>query len=70
MSYLIANDPGKTWVSLKRISNDTIEETDLRNGKVTDVIRSGVSADGTTMTVVDDDKAHETTVQFKMTKQP
>jgi hypothetical protein len=68
--YLIANDPGKTWVSLKRISNDSVEETDSRNGKVTDVIRSTVSADGRTMTVVDDDKAHGTTMQFKMTKQP
>jgi len=68
--YLTANDPGKTWVSLKRISNDTIEETDSRDGKVTDVYRMTVSADGKTMSVVDDDQAHGTTIKYRMLKQP
>ena len=68
--YLTANDPGKTWVSLKRISSDTVEETDSRDGKVTDVIRMTVSADGRTMSVVDDDRAHGTTMQYRMSKQP
>jgi hypothetical protein len=67
---LTANDPGKTWVSLKKISNDTVEETDSRGGKVTDVIRMTVSSDGKTMSVVDEDKAHGTTMQYKMSKQP
>ena len=68
--YLTTNDPGKTWVTLKRISNDTVEEMDSREGKVTDVIRITVSADGKTISVVDDDKAHGTTMQYKMAKQP
>jgi len=68
--YLTANDPGKTWVSLKRISNDTIEETDSRDGKVTDVIRTTVSADGKTLSVVDDDQAHGMTMQYRLIKQP
>lgn len=67
---LTANDPGKTWVSLKKISNDTVEETDSRDGEVTDVIRMTVSADGKTLTVVDDDRAHGTTMKYKMAKQP
>jgi hypothetical protein len=68
--YLTENDPGKTWVSLKKISNDTVEETDSRDGKVTDVVRMTVSADGKTMSVVDEDLAHGTTMKYKMSKQP
>ena len=48
--YPTAGDPGKTMVSLKRIDARTIQETDAREGKVTDVIVSKVSADGKTMT--------------------
>lgn len=67
---LTANDPGKTWVSLKRISDNTIEETDSRDGHVVDVYRITVSADGKTMTVVDNDVRQGTTSQYKMLKQP
>ena len=56
--YLTAGDPGKTMVSLKRVDARTIQETDTRDGKVTDVIVYKVSADGKTMHVVDDDKLH------------
>lgn len=68
--YLTANDPGKTWVSLKRISDNTVEETDIRNGKVEDIYRMTVSADGKTMTVVDKDVRRGTTSEYKMLKQP
>ena len=68
--YLTANDPGKTWVSLKKLSNETVEETDSRDGKVTDVIRMTVSADGKSMSVVDEDQAHGTTVRYRLNKQP
>jgi hypothetical protein len=68
--YLTVNDPGKTWVSLKRVSDSTIEETDIRDGKVADVYRMTVSADGKTMTVVDKDVRRGTTSQYKMIKQP
>ena len=68
--YLTANDPGKTWVSLRRISDSTIEETDSHDGKVVDIYRMTVSADGKTMTVVDKDVRRGTTSQYKMLKQP
>lgn len=68
--YLTENDPGKTWVSLRRISADTIEETDTRDGHVVDLIRMTVSADGKTMTVVDKDVRRGTTSRYKMLKQP
>ena len=67
---LTANDPGKTWVSLKRISANTIEETDTRDGHVMDIYRMTVSQDGKTMTVVDKDVRRGTTSQYKMVKQP
>jgi hypothetical protein len=44
--YPINGDPGHTMVSLKRIGNDTIEETDKRDGKIVGVYRMTVSADG------------------------
>jgi hypothetical protein len=67
---LTANDPGKTWVSLKRIADNTIEETDTRDGQVVDTYRMTVSADGKTMTVVDNDVRQGTTSEYKMVKQP
>jgi len=67
---LTANDPGKTWVSLKRISDNTIEETDTRDGQVVDIYRMTVSSDGKTMAVVDNDVRQGTTSQYKMQKQP
>jgi hypothetical protein len=68
--YLAANDPGKTRVSLKRISDNTIEETDTRDGQVVDIYRLIVSANGRTMTVVDKDVRRGTTTEYKMLKQP
>jgi type V secretory pathway adhesin AidA len=68
--YLTANDPGKTWVSLKRISNNTIEETDTRDGHAVEVYKMTVSADGKTMAVVDKDIRRGTTTRYEMLKQP
>jgi hypothetical protein len=65
---LTAGDIGKTMVSLKRINSRTIQETDSRDGKVTDVTVSKVSADGKSMTVVDDDKIHGTKSTFTANK--
>lgn len=45
-----------TSVSLKRINDHTIEETDKRDGKVTAVAKMTVSADGKTMTTVETNK--------------
>jgi hypothetical protein len=68
--YLTKNDPGNTTVSLKRIDANTIEETDRRAGKVTDVIRSTVSADGKSLSVVDTMPLRGTTQSYTMVKQP
>ena len=51
--YPIAGDPGKTLVTLERLSPTKIRETDKRNGKITDVITTQVSSDGKSLHVVD-----------------
>jgi len=58
--YLTSGDPGKTHVSLKKISEVQIEETDRREGKVYDVIVYTATADGKSISVVDTDPVHET----------
>ena len=56
-------------VSLKRIGNDTIEETDKRDGKVVGVSKMTVSADGKWITVEYTNKQRGTTTTYKMEKQ-
>jgi len=65
---LTAGDPGKTLVSLKRIDERAIQETDTRQGKVTDVFVYKISADGKSMHIVDEDKMHGTTSTFTAEK--
>jgi len=67
---LTANDPGKTLVSLKRISDRVIEETDTRGGVVTDVTRMTVSEDGKSMSVVDQNRPSDMTMSWTMTREP
>jgi hypothetical protein len=67
--YPMSGDPGHTMVSLKHIGSRTIEETDKRDGKVTDVVHSGVSKDGKSLHVVDEDKAHGQRTSYTMEKQ-
>jgi hypothetical protein len=62
-------DPGTTSVSVKRLGKNGFEETDKRDGKVISVARNTVSADGTTLQVVIDDKLHGTTSKFVAQKQ-
>jgi hypothetical protein len=62
-------DPGTTSVSLKKISDHVIEETDMRDGKVSAVARMTVSPDGKTMTVEVTDKLHGTTSRYIADKQ-
>lgn len=66
--YPITGDPGHTTVTLKRISANAVEETDHRQGKVTDVIRIATAADGKTIKIEDKDMAHEQTVSFTLDK--
>jgi len=67
--YPIQGDPGHTMVSLKRIGNDTIEETDKRDGKIVGVYRMTVSSDGKSIHAEYTDKERETTTTFTMEKQ-
>jgi hypothetical protein len=68
--YLMANDPGKTWVSIKKLSDNAIEETDTNDGKVTGISKSTVSADGKTIAVVFTDPRRGTTMKYTLIKQP
>ena len=56
-------------VSLKRVDDHTIEETDKRDGKVVEVARISVSPDGKKMTVVATDKLTGRTSTFVAEKQ-
>ena len=56
-------------VSLKKINAHTFEETDKRDGTVTDVSTMTISANGKTMTVVDTDKLTGRVDTFTSTKQ-
>ena len=62
-------DPGQTSVSMKRIDDRTIEETDRRNGKVIGSSKLTVSADGKTMTVAWKDMLHGDSGSFTNIKQ-
>jgi hypothetical protein len=58
-----------TLVSVRRIDEQTIEETDEHGGKIVEVTRFTVSDDAKTMTVSMTDKASGTTRQFVCHKQ-
>jgi hypothetical protein len=62
-------DPGTTTVSVKRMGNNGIEETDKLNGTTTHVFRMTVADDGKTMTVAVNDKLHGTTSEYVAEKQ-
>src|SRR5215469_16022183 len=62
-------DPGTTSVSVKKISDHALEETDKRDGKVISVARLTASADGKTMKIAIDDKLRGTQSEFTATKQ-
>jgi len=58
-----------TLVSVKQIDQQTIQETDTRDGKVVEVIRFTVSADGKTLTISMENKANGSVSQFIARKQ-
>jgi hypothetical protein len=62
-------DPGQTSVSMKKVDDRTIDETDKRNGKVIGSARLAVSADGKTMRVAWKDMLHGTNGSFTNIKQ-
>ncbi|HEY3730916.1 MAG TPA: hypothetical protein VGL28_06600 [Steroidobacteraceae bacterium] len=67
--YPMSGDPGNTMVSLKHLGSHTVQETDKRDGKVTDVVHSSVSKDGKSLHVVDEDKIHGVRTSYTMEKQ-
>jgi hypothetical protein len=67
--YPVTGDPGHTVVTLKRIDENTVEETDRRNGKVTDEIRIAAAKDGKTLQVTDKDPVHGQTTTYTLEKQ-
>jgi hypothetical protein len=62
-------DLGNTMVSVKRIDQNTVQQTEKRDGKTVDIIRITVSTDGKTMTWSGGDKANGTAWQFVAQKQ-
>ena len=62
-------DLSNTMVSVRRIGENTIEETDKHDGKVVEVVRFTLSADGKTMTISMENKVKGTTRQFVAHKQ-
>jgi hypothetical protein len=68
--YAWTNEPGNTMSSLKKVSDNQIEETDHRGGKLTDVTTFTVSADGKSITTVDNDMIHGTKTTAMLDKQP
>ena len=68
--YPVQNDPGQTMVSLKRVDANTVEETDSRQGKVTDEIHLAAAADGKSINVTDKDLQHDQITTFTLDKQP
>jgi uncharacterized protein (DUF2147 family) len=67
--YPVSGDAAHTLVTLKRIDDNTVEETDQRNGKVTDKIRLAAAKDGKTVNVTDVDQINDQTVSYTLEKQ-
>ncbi len=66
--YPFKGDPGITGVSVRKIDDNTIEETDLREGKVIGVCRMTVDPDGKTMKVTVEDKLRKATISWTADK--
>lgn len=62
-------DLSHTVVSVKRIAENTIEETNKHDGKIDEINRFTISADGKTLTVSMENKVKETTRQLVLHKQ-
>jgi hypothetical protein len=65
---LTEGDPDKT-IALKRVNSHTIEETDRRKGRITDIIMIKISHDGKTMFISDNDPGHAITTSYTARKQ-
>jgi D-alanyl-D-alanine carboxypeptidase len=65
----VTGDPGNTMVTLKRIDNYNVVETDSRNGKVTDEVHLAAARDGKTIDVTDHDLLHHQITTFTLDRQ-
>jgi len=62
-------DPGVSTVQVKMLGKDTLEQINLRDGKVIGISKMTVSADGKTAKLIYEDKLHGTTTKLDATKQ-
>jgi hypothetical protein len=62
-------NPGVTTVTVKKMGPRSILETDMRDGKVVDRVKSTVAPDGNSMTVVDTNELTHRTSTYKANKQ-
>jgi hypothetical protein len=67
--YPIHGDPGKTMVTLKKLDDRNVQETDHRDGKVTDEIHLAAAADGKSIEVTDKDVIHHQITTFTLDRQ-
>lgn len=67
--YPVHGDPGKTTVTVKRVDDHTVDETDHRQGKVTDEIRLAAGSDGKSIEVSDKDLIHQQVTTYTLEKQ-
>jgi hypothetical protein len=67
--YPVKGAYGWSSVSLKRVDDRTIEETDKRDGKVVEVLKMTVGTDGKTMTVIATSKLTGRTSTYVAQKQ-
>jgi hypothetical protein len=68
--YPVEDDPGRTMVSAKLISPDTVELTSKRNGEVVAIKRMSVMHGGKSIHVVFRSKEGNTIMTFEMQKEP
>ena len=67
--YPMVGDPGHTHVTLRKIDDNNVEETDYRMGKKTDEIHYAAAPDGKTVAVSDKDLQLGQTTTFTLGKQ-
>jgi hypothetical protein len=67
--YPITGDPTGTMVTLKKLGPSAVEESDYQKGKLVDVTRMTVAADGKTLHVVDHNVRTNRTTRYTADKQ-
>jgi hypothetical protein len=67
--YPIHGDPGNTTVRVMRINDRTVDETNHRQGRVTNEIRLAAAGDGKTIEVTDNDVVRHQITTYTLDKQ-